>query len=53
MELTKREKSLLTQVLDVLTCEAGRVSVERFRSKEAQAELWAILRKLRFEQMGL
>lgn len=53
MELTKREKSLLAQVLDVLTSEPGRVSVERFRSEEAQADLWGILRKLRFEQMGL
>lgn len=53
MELTKRETSLLAQVLDVLTSEQGRVSVERSRSEEAQAELWGILRKLRFEEMGL
>ena len=53
MELTRREKSLLAQALDALTSEPGRVSVERFRSEEAQAELWGILRKLRFEEMGL
>lgn len=53
MELTKLETSLLAQLLDVLTSEPGRVSVERFRSEEAQTELWGILRKLRFEQMGL
>lgn len=53
MELTKRETSLLAQLLDVLTSEPGRVSVERFRSEESQTELWGILRKLRFEQMGL
>lgn len=52
MQLSKKEKNALFELMDVMTDRCPHVSIDRFDNDKSREIFWGIFKKLRLELRG-